>query len=78
MKINKQDSYTKHGCNFKGNLLVIDYSEDWKMHPDYGKFASMSIFDVVDKAKKLLLAEYPNAEILLDVPDIVAVHKEAS
>lgn len=73
MQIVKQTSYTKHGYSFQGNLLVIDYSSDWKMHPGYGQFGSMSVLDVADEAMRLLRSEYPNAKVLLNIPDIVAV-----
>lgn len=72
MKITRVDGYFKHGCNFTGKLIVADYSEDWKAHPKYDKFGSMAIFDTQEEAEKLVKERYPNCEILLSVPDIVA------
>ena len=54
MKITEQTQYKKHGCNFSGNLAVIDYGASWRQHSDYGKIGSMSIYDVMNDAKKLL------------------------
>lgn len=71
MEIKRVDGYFKHGCSFTGKLAVIDYSEDWKRHPHYGEFGSMSMFDISEKAEKLAKERYPNCEILLSIPDLV-------
>lgn len=72
MKIERVDGYFKHGCSFSGKLVVVDYQEEWKRHPRYEQFGSMAIFDALDEAKKALNERYPNADILLSVPDLVA------
>lgn len=65
--------YTKHGCNFSGNLAVIDYSQQWKQHRHYGEFGSMAVLDVAEDALKYLSNKHVNDgfTVLLSVPDLV-------
>ena len=68
----EQKEYKKHGCIFVGNLVVINYTKEWKRNPNYDKFGGGAIFDALDEAKALLDREYPSANILLSIPELVA------
>lgn len=72
MIITNQDEYLKHGCTIKGDLVVIDYSKEWQEGRNFGKFGAMSVYDALDLAKKQLFELYPEAEIVLAIPDLVA------
>lgn len=71
MKTERFDKYHKHGCHFYGNLVVVDYTEDWQNDPRYGQFGAMTIFDYVEKATKLVTDKYGKVEILLSIPELV-------
>lgn len=74
MEIQEMSEYHNHGCNFYGKLAVVDYQEDWKNNPNYGRFASMSIFDSLEKAQKLIEKKYGKENVVrvcLSIPELV-------
>lgn len=71
MKITQCTEYKEQGCNFVGNLVVFDYTEELKGHPNYGKFNAGSVWDALDLAKKEALQRYPEHEIVLGLPVLV-------
>ncbi len=77
-KIDYVKSYEKHGCDFSGDLAVIDYSQQWQRHPRYGDFGSMAVLDVAENALKFLSDRHVNDsfDVLLSVPDLVVRFNE--
>jgi hypothetical protein len=72
MKAQRFDEYHKHGCNFYGKLVVIDYSEDVRNDPNWGKFGAEVTFDYLAKAKALIQErQYNVVRVLLAIPDYV-------
>jgi hypothetical protein len=76
VKITKVDEYHKHGCYFIGKLVVVDYQDDLKSDPDYGRFGSDTSSDLyIDyavKALNLVKERYPGCHVLICLPDVVA------
>jgi hypothetical protein len=72
MKAQRFDEYHKHGCHFNGKLVVVDYSEDMRNDPNWGKFGAEVTFDYMAKAKALVQERYGEAvKVLLSIPDYV-------
>ena len=72
MKRKRVDEYHKHGCNFSGKLVVIDYSDLLNNNPHFGQFGACTFFDAADKAKELVTEKYGPHQTLLAVPEYVA------
>ncbi len=72
MKENRIDEYHKHGCHFFGKLVVVDYSEDMKNDPNWGKFNAGLTFDYLFKAQTLVEErQYKVVKELLSIPEYV-------
>ena len=72
MKAQRFDEYHKHGCHFNGKLVVVDYSEDMRNDPQWGKLGAEVTFDYMAKAKALVQERYGEAvKVLLSIPDYV-------
>ncbi len=72
MIIKKISEYKQHGCNFTGCLALIDYEPDRQKDNKAGVYGAHTFSDYANKAKEMILKEYPNANILLMIPDLVA------
>lgn len=72
-EIEEVTAYTKNGCNFSGNLLVIETSLYWKSHPRFGQFGSGSVLDIYEDAKKYMTEKYKDKKLKerLGLPDLV-------
>lgn len=72
-EISYVSSYKKHGCDFSGNLGVIDCSQQLIENTRYGQFGSMIQFDIADNALAHMKDKHPdcNFTILLGLPDLV-------
>lgn len=72
MKARRLEQYHKHGCNFAGKLVVVDYSEDAKGDPKFEKFRSQITLDYLDKARALVAErKYKVVKELLSIPELV-------
>jgi len=73
LKVRQASSYTEHGCNIKGDLLIVDCSDYWEIHPRYGVFNSNNSFDFSYIARKLIKEQVPNYKTVerLSIPDLV-------
>ena len=71
MKIQEIRTYKKYGCNWSGNLALVDYQKEWENDPNKGRFGSMSIFNHTETATKMVKEKYPDCDVLLSVPDVV-------
>lgn len=81
MEVNRITGYTEHGCTFvqpkSGDLVLIDYSAELRADPRWGRFGAMVTYDYLDKAKELLRETYNTFDVLLSIPDLVAIgHNE--
>ena len=65
------DEYHKHGCNFYGKLVVVEYAEDMQNDPNWGKFNAEVTFDYLAKAQELVKEKYGATETLLSIPALV-------
>jgi hypothetical protein len=63
--------YTRHGCNFTGNLAMIDLGEATKGHRDYGKFGANVWGIVSQESKSFMRQTQPRHAVLLTIPDLV-------
>ena len=70
VKIIYTDSYTDHGCNFTGNLALVRYWESAN-HGFNTANSSRGVHGTSDRARAMVLAMYPDAQLLLAVPDLV-------
>ena len=70
-----ENGYTDHGCKILpyGNTKVgkIDYNAYTTNHDFGGAYKHGGLFDWLDKAKTLLKEQYPDAQIVLAIPDLV-------
>lgn len=72
MDIARFKYYQEHGCNFFGNLVVVDYQKDMENDPNWGKFGAGVVFDYVEKAKKLVEENgYNVIRVCLSIPEYV-------
>jgi hypothetical protein len=71
IKVTPADAYTKHGCNIRGNLLILDYSEAIERHPRHDMFNSQAPLDMLDVAREIAARDYPGATEKLGIPDLV-------
>ena len=72
MEAKRIDEFHKHGCNFYGKLVVVDYSEDMKNDPQSGKFGANLFLDYYVKAKALIKErQYKVVKELLGIPVLV-------
>ena len=71
MNIQRVTEYTQHGCNFTGNLAMIDLGEATKGHQDYGKFGANVWGIVSQEAQSLMRQTHPRHAVLLTIPDLV-------
>ena len=71
MNIQRVTEYTRHGCNFTGNLAMIDLGQAVKNHPRYGQFGADAWGDVSQEAQKLMRQTHPRHAVLLTIPDLV-------
>lgn len=75
MKIEYKSEYERCGCQFSGDLAIVEY---WEESTDHSRklplegFGRGTCLDYLGKAKELLLSTHPNAEILLGIPVLVA------
>jgi hypothetical protein len=72
MKAERIEEYHKHGCNFSGKLVKVDYSEDMQVDKRWGKFGSEVSIDYAVEAEKLVKERYPDCQILMTMPEVVA------
>lgn len=70
-KIEHIKEYKLHGCNITGNLVMVRYYDAMKEDPQFGGFGSNIVYDYIDKAKEIVLAEFPEAVVKLSMPDLV-------
>lgn len=71
MKAERFEEYHKHGCNFSGKLVVVDYFEDMQRDPRWGQFNSGVSYEYLKQARALVKERYGDVKILLDVPELV-------
>ena len=72
VKIEQVNEYNENGCNFSGNLVIVRYYEDMKLHARFGNFGASLAFDFAAMARKMVAEKYPHARVLLSIPDFVA------
>jgi|SaaInl7_200m_RNA_FD_contig_71_267630_length_834_multi_2_in_0_out_0_1 hypothetical protein len=70
MNITRTDKYQKPDLDIRGDLVVIDYIDEWRSHPDYGKWGAPTIYDALDQAKEKA-KEFGEHEICLAIPELV-------
>ena len=72
MNAKRFDEYHKHGCHFYGHLVVVDYSQDMKSDPKWGRFGAEVTFDYLANARKLVKEQqYKVVRELLSIPEYV-------
>ena len=72
MKAQRIDEYHKHGCHFYGKLVVVEYYEEMKNDPQFGKFGAGLTLDYYADAKKLVAERgYKVVRELLGIPAYV-------
>lgn len=74
MEIRYVRQYTEHGCNIRGSLAVIDYSdraEEIRAEKPLSGFNSGSFIDALEEAKSLMLSRHSDCKIKLGIPDLV-------
>lgn len=72
METKRFEEYHKHGCNFYGKLVVVEYMEDLRKDPKYGTFGAEITFDYMAKAKKMVEEKgYDVKRVLLSIPEYV-------
>jgi len=72
MDAKRVDEYHKHGCNFYGKLVVVEYMEDLQKDPKWGAFNSGLSLDYAEKAKNLVRErQYNVKKELLALPAYV-------
>ena len=71
MNIQRVTEYTRHGCNWSGDLAMIDLGQAVKRHPRYGQFGADAWGDVSQEAQKLMRQTHPRHAVLLTIPDLV-------
>ena len=67
----KAKSYTDHGCNITGNLIIARCSKACEAHPRWGQFGAQCSLDVADVARELVGSEVEAYSERLAVPDLV-------
>ena len=65
MKLTETNEYNKHGCNFTGNLVVVE------LPPPSGRWGAMSCFGHTEEAERLVSEKYDSFTRLLSIPDYV-------
>lgn len=65
------DGWTGHGCKFKGPVVVADYQACWESNPKFGRFAAMTIYDALDKAKAAVQEQHGEFTTFLAIPILV-------
>ena len=80
LKRTRIEEYHKHGCNFYGKLVVINYFESMEKDPKWGKFNQGLTFDYIEKATKLVEEKYGkgNFDVLLSIPELVVRLKDVA
>ena len=71
MHIQYTSSYTRHGCNFQGNLALVEYFGE-AQHGFCAAYKKGGAIDLMDQAKALIKETHPGATFLLAIPDVVA------
>ena len=72
MKIEQINEYNENGCHFSGNLMIVRYYDDMKLHAKFGNFGASLAFDFAAMARIMVAKKYPHARVLLSIPDFVA------
>lgn len=70
MKIEYISEYTKHGCNFQGNLGIVNYWDEAK-HGFNAAYKSGGLYDKMAEAGTLVARKHKNITVLISVPDFV-------
>ena len=65
MQIEYTGHFRKHGCNFRGELAVVDYSQEIDK-AGWGQGSG-----VVREAEELVKGRHPNCTVLLSMPTLV-------
>lgn len=71
MKAERVCEYHKHGSDFEGNLVVVNYGDDMRRDPAWGSFGAGVSQKYLANAKEMVKERYGNVEILLEMPDLV-------
>ena len=73
MKTERFDEFHKHGCNFYGKLVVVDYQEEYNNRTlKFNSFGAGDIFDYISEAKKIVEERgYKVKKELLSIPEYV-------
>ena len=70
-----EQGYTRHGCNILASegtkIGMVDYNAHTTNHEFGGAYKKGGMLQWLDKAKALVLGQYPNAVIKLGIPDLV-------
>jgi hypothetical protein len=76
MEAKRFDEFHKHGCNFSGKLVVVDYLADMEKDPRWGTYNAGLTFDYLAKAKQLVKDKgYDVVLELLSIPEYVVMVK---
>ena len=80
MEIQYIDKFDQYGCNWTGNLAVVDYSaraDEIRAPQPLAGFGRGASIDALRDAEALMKSEHPEGfEVLLGIPKLVVRLKE--
>jgi hypothetical protein len=73
METKQVDEFHKHGCNFSGKLVVVDYQEEYANRKlKFYSFGAGDIFDYISRAENIVKEkQYKIKRVLLSIPEYV-------
>ena len=75
MKVTQSNAYTKHGCNIRGDLVIVDYYCDMRNDPVFRRGGQSVCFEYIEKAKQLIRESFGEFDVKLSMPDLVVLLK---